>query len=579
MGERVTRFIPGLAMVRRYQPAWLRFDLQAGIVLTALLVPQGLAYGALAGLPPVTGIYATMIPLLAYAIFGPSRILVFGPDSAIAPVVAATVIPLAGSDDAARLGLAATLAVMVGVLCMAGGIARLGFVTDLLSKPVRIGYLAGIAAVVTVDQIPTLLGISIDPHGFIDGVVQSVRHVGDADLATALIGIGSVAGLFVLRAVWPRAPGALIAVIVGIGVVNLADLAGQIATVGSIPKGLPAFSIPDLGLDTLQQAFFAALAIALVAFADTGVLSRSYSAKLGERVDQNHELFALGIVNTATGLFQGFPVSSSASRTPAAEMAGARTQLTGVVAAIAIGLVLLFATDVLVNLPSATLSAIVVVAVFGLVDWTGFRRLFDVNRLDLGLAMAALAGVALIGVIQGIGIAVALSAMTLLWRAWHPYSAVLVRVAGLKGYHDRERHPEGQQIPGLVMFRFDAPLFFANADRFREGVVDAVERADGPVRRVIVAAEPITDVDSTAEDMLADLLDHLDGHQIGLSMAELKGPVKDKAIRYGLEPRLARPPFPRTIGEAVHAYLAEFNVPWTDWEDEETHRSGGQEPR
>jgi len=209
----VLRFIPGLATARHYQPAWLRFDVQAGIVLTALLVPQGLAYGALAGLPPVTGIYATMIPLLAYAVFGPSRILVFGPDSAIAPVVAATVIPLAGSDDAARLGLAATLAVMVGVLCAAGGLARLGFVTDLLSKPVRIGYLAGIAAVVIVDQLPTVLGIPIEVRGFIDGIVQTVQHLGDTDIATALIGIGSVLGLFALRALSPRAPGALIAVI------------------------------------------------------------------------------------------------------------------------------------------------------------------------------------------------------------------------------------------------------------------------------------------------------------------------------------------------------------------------------
>jgi len=563
----VLRFIPGLSTARHYQPAWLRFDVQAGIVLTALLVPQGLAYGALAGLPPVTGIYATMIPLLAYAVFGPSRILVFGPDSAIAPVVAATVIPLAGSDDAARLGLAATLAVMVGVLCAAGGLARLGFVTDLLSKPVRIGYLAGIAAVVIVDQLPTVLGIPIEVHGFIDGIVQTVQHLGETDLATTLIGIGSVLGLFALRALWPRAPGALIAVIAGIGVVTVAGLAGEVATVGSIPKGLPAFSIPDLGLDTLQQAFFAALAIALVAFADTGVLSRSYAARLGERVDQNQELFALGIVNTAAGFFQGFPVSSSASRTPAAEMAGARTQLTGVVAAVAIGLVLLFATDLLVNLPSATLSAIVVVAVSGLVEVAAFRRLFQVNRLDLALSVAALAGVALIGVIQGIGIAVGLSAMTLLWRAWHPYSTVLNRVAGLKGYNDRERHPEGRTVPGLVLFRFDAPLFFANADAFRAGVLAAVAEAEPPVRRVAVAAEPITDVDTTAADMLDELLDQLDAMGVELVFAELKGPVKDKVIRYGIEDRLAVPPFPYTVGAAVHDHVAAHHVQWVDWED------------
>jgi high affinity sulfate transporter 1 len=568
------RFLPGLALARRYQPAWLRYDLTAGVVLTALLVPQGMAYAELAGLPPVTGIYATMIPLLAYAVFGPSRILVVGPDSAIAPVVAATVIPLAGADPGDRVAVAATLAAAVGILCVIGGLARLGFVTDLLSMPVRIGYLAGIAVVVIVDQMEAVLGIDVESEGLFLTVAELVESFGEADLVTAAIGLGTIAMLVAFRRFLPRGPGALVAVAAGIALVVLLGLEGQVATVGQVPAGLPTPAMPSLDPTQLPPIMLGALAIALVAFADTSVLSRSYAARLGDRVDPDQELFALGAVNVAASLFQGFPVSSSSSRTPAAEAAGAKSQFTGVVAAIALGLVLLFATGILAPLPEATLSAIVIVAVSGLIDLRSLRRLAVLNRADFGLAAAALLGVALIGVIPGIGIAIGLSVMTLLWRAWHPYTAILGRVDGLKGYHDRERHPEGRQIPGLVIFRFDAPLFFANADRFREEVLDAVDEAEGQVRRVIVAAEPITDVDTTAADTVDELLGRLDRADIGLVLAELKGPVKDKVKRYGLEDRFAQPAFPRTVGAAVHDYLEEFKVPWTDWEDAEEHEAG-----
>jgi len=566
------RFVPGLAAARRYQPAWLRDDLAAGLVITALLVPQGMAYAELAGLPAVTGIYATMLPLLAYAVFGPSRILVLGPDSAVAPVVAATVIPIAGADPDARMAVAALLAIIVGALCLAGGLAKLGFVTDLLSKPVRIGYLAGITIVVVVDQAPKLLGIELEAEGLLQEAAALLASLGETSGLTAAIGIGTILVLVILKRLVPRVPGALVVVVAGIVLVSMFGLEDQVATVGVVPPGLPQFAVPALDVAEAGNLFVAALAIALVAFADTSVLSRSYATRLGDRVDSNQELFALGAANVAAGLFQGFPISSSSSRTPAAEAAGARTQLTGVVAAIVIAIVLLFATGILAPLPDATLAAIVMVAVAGLVDVPAFRRLADVNRADLGLAIAALLGVALVGVIPGIGIAVGLSAIALLWRAWHPHTAVLGRVDGLKGYHDRERHPEGRQIPGLVLLRFDAPLFFANADRFREAVLDAVDEAEPPVRVVVVAAEPITDVDSTAEDMLSDLIGQLERKGIGLSFAELKGPVKDKVVRYGLAARLAKPEFPPTIGSAVHEYLEEHQVPWTDWEDEDDAR-------
>jgi high affinity sulfate transporter 1 len=566
------RFLPGLSAARRYQRAWLRDDLVAAVVLTSLLVPQGMAYGELAGLPAIAGIYATMIPLLAYAVFGPSRILVVAPDSAIAPLTAAAIIPLAGADPDARMGVAALLGLMVGVLCLVGGLARLGFVTDLLSKPVRIGYLAGIAVVVLADQAAKVLGIHVEADGLVRGVIELVGSLGETDRPTAAIGVTTFVVLLGLKRFVPRAPGALLAVVAGILLVVVFNLQDEVATVGPVPPGLPSFVPPPVDVGTVNSLALPALAIALVAFADTSVLSRAYASKLGDRVDQDQELFALGAANVAAGLFQGYPVSSSSSRTPAAESAGAKTQLTGVVAAVLIGLVLLFFTGVLAPLPTATLAAIVMVAVTGLIDVSAFRRLFRLNRSDFLLAVAALLGVALIGVIPGIGVAVGLSVGALLWRAWHPYTAVLGRIAGRKGYHDRDRHPEGRQIPGLILFRFDAPLFFANADRFREGVLEAIDHADQWVRRVVVAAEPITEVDTTAADMLVELLDHLDERAIGLSFAELKGPVKDTVERYGLADRLADPPFPSTIGEAVHLYLEEFDVPWVDWEDEEEHQ-------
>jgi high affinity sulfate transporter 1 len=572
------RFLPGLAAARRYRPAWLRDDLVAGLVLTALLVPQGMAYGELAGLPAIAGVYATMVPLIAYAVFGPSRIMVVAPDSAIAPLTAAAIIPLAGADPEARMGAAALLAIMVGALCLVGGLARLGFLTDLLSKPVRIGYLAGIAVVVLADQAAKLLGIEVEADDFVRGTIELFTSLGETQVLTAAIGLTTFIGLLTLKRFVPRAPGALLAVVAGIAVVVAFNLQDEVATVGEIPPGLPTFAAPPLDLDLMSSLALPALAIALVAFADTSVLSRAFASKLGDRVDQDQELFALGTANIATGLFQGYPVSSSSSRTPAAEAAGAKTQLTGVVSAVLIGLVLLFFTEILAPLPTATLSAIVMVAVIGLIDLSDLRRLFRLNRSDFVLAVAALLGVALIGVIPGIGVAVGLSVGALLWRAWHPYTAVLGRIAGRKGYHDRDRHPEGRQIPGLVLYRFDAPLFFANADRFREGVLEAIEQADPPVRRVVVAAEPITECDTTAADMLLELLDLLDRQEIGLSFAELKGPVKDQVEHYGLAPRLAEPPFPSTVGEAVHLYLEEFDVPWVDWEDEEDHQRG-QEAR
>ncbi len=557
---------PGVAVARGYRRAWLRGDVVAGLVLAALLVPQGMAYAELAGLPAVYGLYATMVPLIVYALLGPSRILVMGPDSAVAPVVAAAIIPIAGDNANERIALAGLLAVFVGCFCLAGGLAGFGFITDLISKPVRIGYLTGIAVTVIASQLPRLFGFSIDGEGLASDLSGFVRHLDQTDLVSLGVGGGSLLFILIVKRLEPRVPSALIAVAVSTLLVRWFDL--SLDTVGSIPSGLPAFTIPNPDSLQLGQLIVTAFALALLAFADTSVLSRSYATRFGEEVDQDQELRALGAANLATGLLQGFPISSSSSRTPVAEAAGAKTQLTGIIGAIALGIVLTFASGLFRDLPSTVLAAIVISAVIGLIDLGGLRRLFHVHRSDFILAIACFAGVALFGVLWGIGIAIGLSIITFLWRSWHPYDAVLGRADGVKGYHDLTRYPDARQIPGLVLYRFDAPLFFANAGVFRARLLAAVRAADPPARTIVVAAEPITDLDSTAADMLHDLAQELEVLGIKLAFAEMKDPVKDRLRAFGLIEQIGRERFYPTIGVAVRRYVEEHRVEWVDWEED-----------
>ena len=559
-----------MRVARTYRREWLHRDVVAGLVLTALLVPQGMAYAELAGLPAVTGLYATVVPLVAYALFGPSRILVLGPDSALAPLVAAAVIPVAGADASERVALAGLLALIVGGLLLVGAIARLGFLTDLFSKPVRLGYLSGIALIVIASQLPRLLGVPIPSSGFVDNVRDLVTRLDRIDPPTAALGIGCLAVVLVLWRVAPRVPGILFAVGGAAILVSVLDL--DVAVVGSVPRGLPALTIPSPAIDDLGRLALSAVAIALLAFADTSVLSRSYASRLGDRVDQSRELGGLAVANLATGLFQGFPISSSSSRTPVAEAAGSRTQLTGVVAAAAIGIVLVVGTGLLESIPIAALAAVVIAAVLRLIDVPVYRWLYRVNRGDFALAVASFVGVLVFGILPGVGIAVALSVLAVLERAWHPHTAVLGRIPEIKGYHDTVRHPEGRQVPGLLLFRFDAPLFFANAEVFRDAVHRALAAEPRPVRTIVLAAEPITDVDSTAAEVLGEINAELKRAGIELAFAEVKGPVKDKLRLYGLVAKVGEERFYPTIGLAVRAHVDEHDVDWRDWEERRDER-------
>ncbi|QIO35393.1 SulP family inorganic anion transporter [Bradyrhizobium sp. 1(2017)] len=564
-------WLPAIETVRRYEAAWLPRDIFAGLVLATMLVPVGIAYAVASGLPGIHGLYATIVPLLVYALFGPSRILVLGPDSALAAVILGVVLPLSGCDPLRAVTLAAMMAIVSGTVCILAGIARLGFVTELLSKPIRYGYMNGIALTVLISQLPKLFGFSIEGEGPLRSLWAIAGAILDGRINWVAFGIG-LGTLMVILLLQnnKRLPGILIAVVGATGIVGLLELGTRygVAVLGSLPQGLPGFAIPWITYGDIVPVLVGGCAIALVSFADTSVLSRAYAARLGTHADPNQEMVGLGAANLATGFFQGFPISSSSSRTPVAEAAGARTQLTSVVGALAIAILLLAAPNLLQHLPTAALAAVVIASAIGLFEVTDLKRIYRIQQWEFWLSMVCFVGVAVLGVIPGIGLAIVIAIAEFLWDGWRPHSAVLGRAHGVKGYHDITRYPDARQIPGLVLFRWDAPLFFANAEFFKERVLDAVAKSPTPVRWLVVAAEPVTSVDVSAGDAVAELDEALHAQGIEFCFAELKDPVKDKLKRFGLLSQLGEQYFFPTIGAAVSTYLEINDVEWEDWEDQ-----------
>lgn len=567
--NRAWRRLPLLHHVRSAAPGWWRRDVVAGLVLTGLLAPAGMAYAAASGLPPVNGLYATIVPLVVYALVGPSRILVVGPDSALTPLVAAAVIPVVSTDPSKAVAIAAMLAILAGVICITAGIGRFGFIADLLSAPVRHGYLHGIALTIVVAQAATLCGFGVKGESILGQTRDFIDGLSGGALRgwALLIGLGSLALIMVVRRLLPGVPATLVAVVLGIIATVVWSLEERgVPVVGDLDRGIPVPAWPHLALAEVRNLLGAALGIAFVAFADTSVLSRTMAARRQERVDENHELVALGLVNVAAGMFQGFPVSSSNSRTPVAESSGARTQLTGVVAALVIAVLAVAAPTAFRHMPRATLAAIVMAAALSLFDFSAIRDLYIARKSEFVLAVAAALSVAILGPVSGVAVAVTLSILDFLRRAWKPHTAELARVDGLKGYHDRARHPEGRLVPGLLLYRFDAPLFFANARYFAVDLERRLAERDG-IRCVIVTAEPITDVDATAAEMLRDLIGVLHDRGIEFRFAELKGTVRDRVDAYRVFHDRHPESSARTTGEAVKAYLRDSRVPWVDWED------------
>lgn len=551
------RWMPGLMMLRSYQLAWLPRDFAAGLVLTTMLVPAGIAYAEASGVPGVYGLYATIIPLLAYALFGPSRIMVLGPDSALAAPILAVVLSVSGGDPARAGATAGLMAIVSGLFCIVLGLLRLGFITELLSKPIRYGYMNGIALTVLVSQLPKMFAISIDKAGPLRDLWLLAQAVANGDTNWYSFAVGAACLVIILGLKrFDRVPGILIAVVLATLAVSVFKLDTHgVKVLGEIPQGLPIFVIPWLSDVDLVEIVLGGCAVAMIAFADTSVLSRTYAARTKTRVDPNQEMVGLGAANLAAGFFQGFPISSSSSRTPVAEAAGARTQMTGVFGAFAVAVLLLVAPNLLRYLPNSALAAVVIAAAVGLFEIKDLRRIYRIQQWEFWLSMLCFAGVAAFGAIPGICLAIAIAIIEFLLDGWRPHFAVLGYVQSLHSYHDLKRYPHASLIRGLVLFRWDAPLFFANADLFQQRLMEAVEASPTRVQRVVVAAEPVTSVDVTSADMLRELGQHLAENQIALHFAEMKDPVRDKLTRFELTQVFSSDCFHPTVENAVDNYL------------------------
>ncbi|MGP3957677.1 SulP family inorganic anion transporter [Nonomuraea sp. 3N208] len=546
------RFLPGLATLTAYRREWLRGDLLAGLTVAAYLVPQVMAYATVAGLPPVAGLWAILAPLALYALLGSSRQLSVGPESTTALMTATAIAPLAAGDPGRYATLAAALAILVGLISLGCRLLRLGFVADLLSKPILVGYLAGVAVIMIASQLGKLTGTPVSGDSLLSQLSSFARLLPQAHLGTLLMAAAVLAFLFLLQWRLPAVPAPLLAVLVAIAAVTLFDLGAQgIKVVGEIPAGLPGPALPPL-----ENLLLPAVGVFLVGYSDNMLTARSFAARHHQEIDANQELLALGAANLSAGALQGFPVSSSGSRTALADAAGARTQLYSLTCLAAVVAVLMFAGPLLADFPTAALGAIVVYAATRLVDLAEFRRLARFRRTELLLALGALAGVLVFDILYGILLAVALSVAEMLARIARPHDAILGLVPDVAGMHDIDDYPAARTIPGLVIYRYDSPLFFANAQDFHRRALAAVDQQDAPVRWFVLNAEANVEVDITALDAVDSLRRELDRRGIVFAMARVKQDLRVYLDAYNLTAAVGEDRIFPTLPTAVNAYQA-----------------------
>lgn len=518
-------------MVRTYQFAWFRADLAAGLVLAALLVPQGMAYAELAGLPAVTGLYTTVVCLVTYAIFGPSRILVLGPDSAISPLIFAAILPLvvAGGDPAAAIAMAGLMALMVGLIEIGLAIGKLGFVASLISKEVQVGYMNGLAITIIVGQIPKLFGFSTDADSFFSEVAALFRGLSETNPWALAVGCVVLLILLILPRFMPRVPAVLVGVVVATIASAALDLSAKaVAVTGSLPQGFPVPAIPWVSVESIVPLLVAAVGITVVSLGDTIATTTGFAARHGDEVDPDQEMIGIGTANIAAGFFQGFAISTSASRTAVAEQSGAKTQVTGLVGAGVVLLMLLFFNSVLADLPQAALGAVVIGAALTLFDFKALRTFRAVRPSAFAVSLIASAGVIVFGVLYGIVIAIVISVLMFFRRNWWPHGEILGRIEG-SGWHSITSVPDATEVSGVVVYRWEAPLFFANASIFQEQVRALVK--ERTPRGFIVQSEAITDVDITAADVIIRLTAELGEKGIELVFVEMRDRLVNRLQR------------------------------------------------
>ena len=552
----LTRYLPILEWLPKYQLSWLRPDIIAGLTVWAVMVPEAMAYSGIAGVHPIIGLYAVPIPLIAYAIFGTSRTMIIGPDSATALISGVTIGAVVAQHGSAPFeALTAALAVMVGVFFLIFGLLRMGWVANFISTPVMKGFIQGLVWVTIIGQVPKLFGIEGGSGNFFEKLWTAVEKLPEANLTTTTIGLVSLVLIFALARFFPRVPAALTTVVLAIVAVTVFGLGDKgVDIVGSVKAGLPPFGIPDVKLADLTAIVPGALAIVLLGYAESLGAAKAAQEKSGGEIDANQELVSHGPANLGAGLSGGFIVVGSLSKTSVAMGAGGKTQLSSLINAGFVFLTLMFLMPLFKNLPHATLAAIVIHAMLGLMDFGYLKRLRGISLVEFGLAMTAFAGELVFGVLQGIGLGVVLSIVALIYRASYPGTAVLGQLPGKEAYRDLKRHPDATTIPGLLLFRFDSSLFFANATHFADVLKREIGEAEDPVRAVLVDAEPTNLIDATACDMLVKLHSELSAKGIVLAFARVRDPVRDKLRQAGVEAVVGADRVYERITDGVRAF-------------------------
>ncbi len=560
------RWAPGLAELLHYQRGWVRGDVLAGIAVAAYLIPQVMAYAEVAGLPPVTGLWAISGSLIVYAILGSSRQLSVGPESTTALMTATAIAPLAAGDPAKYAGLAAALAIVVGALCILSRLGRLGFLSDLLSKPVLIGYMAGVAVIMIVSQLGKITRLGSTADSFLGDVAFYATHLTDTHVPTLLLAAGMLTVLLVVGRLFPRAPIPLIAMLLAIGVVTIFGLRQLgIEVVGTIPAGLPVPTVPDVSARDWSVLLLPAVGLAIVAYNDNILTGRAFASRNRYAVDGNQELLALGAANVAAGVMQGFPVSSSGSRTAIGDSLKSRTQLYSLVALAVVIVTVLFLRPVLASFPTAALGAIVIYAAIRLIDVAELRRLAGFRKSEFVIALATTVSVLVFDILYGILVAVGLSILNLLRRVARPHDAILGYEPGLAGMHDIDDYPDAKLVPGLIVYRYDSPLFFANAEDFKKRALEALDVAEQPVEWFVLNAEANVELDITAADALNELHDELERRGIVFALARVKQDLRDELEAAAIVEKVGEerlfPTLPTAVQAYVHAYIERHGAP------------------
>jgi high affinity sulfate transporter 1 len=553
----ITSWIPLLGDLRSYRREWLSSDVIAGLSVAAVQVPTAIAYANMAGFPPQVGLYASMLPVLIYALFGSSRQLIVGPDAATCALIAAALLPLAQNDTTQYIKLSAALSIMAGVLMVVGGIAGLGFIVNFFARPILTGFLTGIAISIITGQLGKLVGVTIVNRDFIPSLLELIRRIGETNRFSLAVGLATLVLLIVMKRLIPRAPLALMALLAaGVGVFFLGWAQKGVRLVGAVPSGLPKLAIPGIGYSAAQNIFMDAVGLVIVSFTSGMLTARSFATRNRYSIDADREMRAIGLANIASGLTGGFAISGADSRTAVNDASGGKTRLVSVVAALATAAVVLFLSEPLSQLPQAALAGVLIFSAWGLLDITGLRRLRKIDRFEYFLSLLTMLGVLSIGVLPGVVFAIVLALIQVLAKIYRPAETILGVLPDMPGYNDVKRSDQATQIPGVIICRFEAPLLFFNAERFKNRLLLLVDKATSRPRWFVLSAEAITQLDTTGAAALDELYAELKSRDVQLVLARPKLYMH----RYGAPLKLGEKIGPENIFLTIEAAVESIQL-------------------